>query len=413
MNKIKKIQLLTILTLTLSACGGDDSPSSPIPPVVPPTTVPPTTNPDGNSATSFAMGFIESIDRVRRTVNVNGSDYRVDQIIYGGEPFDFERLEIDMQVKTAPKKMLHQADLHNQEAMVDLKLSPSFTGTIENINRNQKRFTVNGVPFIFKSLSEALTNGDSVMLSSIPKPDGTFEVKSVVRVDINDLLGLMEMEGRITNLDTTRRIFDLNGVKVDYSNASVEGALTLREGMWVEVEGIMQGKTFFAREVDVDSFDIFDNWPGHYDIEGMISWVAQDKSSFELSHRGRFLVTPTTRFKDGTKQMLTIGRHVEVNAYNKGGQGYAQEVEFEDGFDLDDLWEGFEFECEGVARNLNNNTFEINCPIMPKTIYIDARTHFEDIYPSQINNRRIEVEGVILNQKYFAREIEPADFDWD
>ncbi|MFN3179271.1 MAG: DUF5666 domain-containing protein [Thermus sp.] len=58
---------------------------------------------------------------------------------------------------------------------------------------------------------------------------------------------VVEVEGQVTNLDTTARSFTLNNYTVDYTQAQVVG--TPGEGVWAEVKGSLSGTTIQAQKV--------------------------------------------------------------------------------------------------------------------------------------------------------------------
>lgn len=391
----KKNYLLCGLISILVGCGGSDSSTPPPvvnPPVTGPTIAPPTTS----------IGFIESVSPDGGTARINGQEFPVRSVTYSDRDLPKNELEIDMQVEASG----------DTSQGVDLKIKPTFTGVIGNINRVTGSFTVNGISLTFANLAANINDGDWVMVFATLSPDGTYKVISVIKTATQDFFDMAEIEGKVTGLNEQAHTFSIKGVIVSYANAQY--AFTLQEGQWVEVEGVMVGNQFVAQKIELDSYDMFDDYVGNYEIEGIISWVSTDKSAFELNHRGRFNVLSTTYFEGGNKSMLTPGRQVEITAYSQGNKFYARKVEFENDYDFDfDFGDMFEFECSGQATNYTGSSFNMQCgfPATQRTIYIDYQTHFDEISPDQIPFRLIDVEGVIINQRYMAREIEPFDFD--
>ncbi len=401
---IKKITIIGTLAFLLIGCGGDDDGVNV--PVFPPI-INPTPTPDPNTPPPAAtVGLIESIDRQRQEINVNGRNYKVKSVSYSNRDVPFDDLEVDMQVSTSGNGGSNQD--------VDVKVEPTLSGIIHKIDRTNGSFTVNGVPLAFKALSPLIFEGDWVMVSSTISPDGSYQVTSVVKISSNDFMDFAEIEGKVTDLNKQNLTFRIKGVLIDYANAQIF-TLQLAEGQWVDVEGIMMEERFLASKIELDSYDGFDGLFGNFEIEGIISWVAADKSVFELNHRGRFNLLPSTYFQQGNKSMLTVGRHIEINAYSKNNKSYVTVVEFENDFDFDfdDMFPNFEFECTGRASNYTRSSFMMSCgfPATQRTIYIDYQTHFDEMRPDQIPYVYLDVEGVIINKRYIAREIEPLDFD--
>lgn len=355
-------------------------------------------------APSVAMGMIEQVDPINQKIKLNGRWYQIGQVSYANKPLSFEQLQQDMQVKV--KSSL----IKNIENAADLTIEPTFSGEITNIDPTNKSFYVNGIPLNFAKLSSDIKDNDWVMISTQASKDGGYQVTSVVKVISDAFIGFAEIEGRISQLDLNNQSFLIGSTQINYDNSTfIEHGKDLQDGLWVEVDGAMQVKELQARKIEVESYDLFDDFFGDMEVEGIITWVANDQSEFELNHRGRFTVNQQTFFEHGSKRMLTIGRPVEVTLHRLNGQQRLRKVEFENDFgDFVEDWLGFEFECQGIASNFNGTSFTIGCgfPSSPTTIYLDAYTQFDGVFPGHINGQYIDVEGVIINQKRIAREIE-------
>ncbi|NMV27056.1 hypothetical protein HKB23_32280, partial [Vibrio parahaemolyticus] len=87
-------------------------------------------------------------------------------------------------------------------------------------------------------------------------------------------------------------------------------------GQWIEAEGEMQNGIFMAHEVEVEGYDVISN---DSDVEGIVTWVANDYSEFSLNYRGAFFIDNATRFEDGSKANLKQGQEVEVTSVVKNG----------------------------------------------------------------------------------------------
>lgn len=282
----------------------------------------------------------------------------------------------------------------------------------------KKTFTVNGVELQFDDLSDDIEVNDWVMVSSLPTADAGYRVLSVVELDVDNDYPVLdndyELEGRITSIDENAGTFKLGGkVTVAYNNIS-----QLSIGQWVEVEGEMQNGIFMANEVEVEGYDVISN---DSDVEGIVTWVANDYSEFSLNYRGAFFIDNATRFEDGSKANLKQGQEVEVTSVVKNGKRIATVIEFEQpDFDDNNQWQGKEFECEGYVSNYDAEarTFEIeHCEndadqvLSNTTVVIDAQTRFQGIEELNLNGARVEVEGVIINNQNIAREVELHVYD--
>ncbi|MDF4802878.1 DUF5666 domain-containing protein, partial [Vibrio parahaemolyticus] len=225
---------------------------------------------------------------------------------------------------------------------------------------------------------------------------------------------MYEIEGRIASIDANQSTFKL-GANITVSYHSVD---QLKVGQWVEAEGKMEGDIFVASDVEIEGYDNLEN---DSDVEGIVTWVANDYSEFSLNYRGAFFVDNATRFEDGSKMSLKQGQEVDVSSVLRNGKRIATVVEFEaPDFDDNHQWQGKEFECEGYVSNYDANarTFEIErCEndadqrLNNKLVVIDAQTQFQGIEELNLNGARVEVDGVIINNQNVAREIEREGYD--
>ena len=375
---MKKITLATLIGLILTGCGGgggDDS-TAPQPPV--------------EIKPQAVQGTINAVNVPANTIEVNGYSYDVVSVAYGTDTqFSIKDLQENMMVAVST----------SSKAGALVQLEPTMVGKVTYIDRANSTFVINGATLTF-SLDQNIDVNDWVMVSSLPQATETglgYKVLSVVKFEHEGIVGQYEVEGRLSSLDKNYEQFTLGAAThVNYSGARIEDNATLQNGQWVEVKGQMNGDTFDASEVDVETYDVSDN---DNEIEGVVTWVSNDKSQFELNARGHFMVTGSTYFEDGTKANLNMGVMVEVTAIN----GIAREIEFENDFDGDfgDAWH--EFEKKGVLANITATSFTVN----GFNIEIDSQTIIDDNQKLvDLDGFRVEVEGVIIGNRYVAREIE-------
>ncbi|HHF2917663.1 hypothetical protein D8S93_17040 [Vibrio sp. VGrn 2] len=398
---MKKLALISVVGLALSGCGGSgggsNSDSTPTQPVVKP---------------SVAIGSVEAVNAEENTLTVNGYTYHVSGVVYG---------DTSMQLADVEPKMMVQVGTDVRKASDDgflVTLEPTITGRVTAIDYVKKTFTVNGVDLQFDGLSDDIEINDWVMVSSLPTADAGYRVLSVVEIDVDNdyptLESYYELEGRITSIDENAGTFKLGtNITVSYDNIS-----QLSIGQWVEVEGEMQNGVFMANEVEVEGYDVISN---DSDVEGIVTWVANDYSEFSLNYRGAFFIDNATRFEDGSKANLKQGQEVEVTSVMKNGKRIATVIEFEQpDFDDNNQWQGKEFECEGYVSNYDAEarTFDIErCEndadqlLNNTTVVIDAHTRFQGIEELNLNGARVEVDGVIINDQNIAREVELDVYD--
>ncbi|HHF2888832.1 TPA: DUF5666 domain-containing protein [Vibrio diabolicus] len=398
---MKKLALISVVGLALSGCGGSgggsNSDSTPTQSVVKP---------------SVAIGSVEAVNAEENTLTVNGYTYHVSGVVYGDTSMQFADVEPKMmvQVGTGVRKASDDGFL--------VTLEPTITGRVTEIDYVKKTFTVNGVDLQFDGLSDDIEVNDWVMVSSLPTADAGYRVLSVVEIDVDNdyptLGSYYELEGRITSIDENASTFELGtNITVSYDNIS-----QLSIGQWVEVEGEMQNGIFMANEVEVEGYDVISN---DSDVEGIVTWVANDYSEFSLNYRGAFFIDNATRFEDGSKANLKQGQEVEVTSVMKNGKRIATIIEFEQpDFDDNNQWQGKEFECEGYVSNydVEARTFDIErCEndadqlLNNTTVVIDVQTRFQGIEELNLNGARVEVDGVIINDQNIAREVELDVYD--
>ncbi|HHF3072550.1 TPA: DUF5666 domain-containing protein [Vibrio diabolicus] len=398
---MKKLALISVVGLALSGCGGSgggsNSDSTSTQPVVKP---------------SVAIGSVEAVNAEENTLTVNGYTYHVSGVVYG---------DTSMQLADVEPKMMVQVGTDVRKASDDgflVTLEPTITGRVTAIDYVKKAFTVNGVDLQFDGLSDDIEVNDWVMVSSLPTADAGYRVLSVVEIDVDNdyptLGSYYELEGRITSIEENAGTFKLgSNITVSYDNIS-----QLSIGQWVEVEGEMQNGVFMANEVEVEGYDVISN---DSDVEGIVTWVANDYSEFSLNYRGAFFIDNATRFEDGSKANLKQGQEVEVTSVMKNGKRIATVIEFEQpDFDDNNQWQGKEFECEGYVSNYDAEarTFNIErCEndadqlLNNTTVVIDVQTRFQGIEELNLNGARVEVDGVIINDQNIAREVELDVYD--
>ncbi|WP_028022161.1 DUF5666 domain-containing protein [Enterovibrio calviensis] len=386
---MKQYAMISLLTLTLTACGGSsegDSNTNTTQPVTP----------------ASVEGKIERI--TGSTLTINGHNYVADDVQYRDVSISSDFLEANM--------MVNANTISRGQTGAHIELEPTFTGRIEKIGEPKGTFTINGIELRFATLSPRIQNGDWVMVSSLPTANAGYKVLSVISFDFDDK-GMVEAEGRISAIDFNNGTFKIGkSLTVLFDEDLANNPKKLRNGSWVEVIGTYNeyNAVLTATELKLKNYnDVY----GDGEIEGIVTWVASDKSTFELNYRGTFETHPSTKYEDGNLSSLRIGAEVEVEYIKKGDKLIAKEIEFEDADQDNDFdWDAFEFETEGMASNVStdDDTFQIDVKGKAKTIHIDVLTQFDDgLTLDSLNGEMLEVEGVIISGEYVAREIERED----
>ena len=376
---MKKLVLVGLLGAVLAGCGGDgDSNDS--------------SSDNNNRRPSAAQGTIERVSG--NVVTVNGHQYDVASVGYSHVDLSTAQLEPGMLValSSSPARAVGK----------HVQLEPTITGLINITDATAGKFTVNGVELTFANLSPDIQNGDWVMVSSLPTATAGYHVLSVVTFEQPELLGMFEVEGTVSNL--TNSTFTLGAaLDVDYAGIAVEGG-ELRNGLWVEVEGEYDSENnkITATEVEIETYDDIDN---DTEIEGLVTWVANDKSAFELNYRGRFNVTHQTRFEDGSKANLMQGTMVEVTT---GTNNIALEVEFDNDDNDTGDWSDNDIELVGMPTGIDetNMSFIIDS----QTVFVNRFTEFDDgLRFDTLGTQAVEVEAYKVNSQLIANEIELQD----
>lgn len=375
---MKKLVLVSLLGAVLAGCGGGGASDD--------------KSENNNHQPNAAQGTIERVSG--NVITVNGHQYDVASVGYGHVDLSAAQLEPGMLI-TLSASPARAAGKHVQ-------LEPTVTGLINITDPATGKFTVNGVELTYANLSPEIQNGDWVMVSSLPTATAGYHVLSVVKFEQPDLLGMFEVEGTVSNL--THSTFILGAaLNVDYAGVVVEGG-ELRNGLWVEVEGEYDSANnkITATEVEIETYDNIDN---DTEIEGLLTWVANDKSAFELNYRGRFNVTSQTRFEDGNKNHLVQGTMVEVTT---GASNIALEVEFDNDDNDTGDWSDNDIELVGTPSSMSDA--DLSFIINSKTVFVNRFTEFDDgLRFETLGTQRVEVEAYKVNGQLIASEIELAD----
>ncbi|MEZ8146288.1 DUF5666 domain-containing protein [Enterovibrio norvegicus] len=380
---MKRYAFLSMVTFALFGCGGSDGGS----------------DSSAQAAPSAIEGTIDSVSTT--TVTVNGYTYQATSASFQGQTFDQDMLTLEPNMMV---KVSNQSRATNSS----VELEPTFIGQIESINRLNTTFSIAGVNLKFPRLSTNIVNGDWVMVSSMPTANVGYKVLSVVRFLQDPLDGEMVAEGRVSALDTNSLSFKIgSSLTISFDPRVVQDKRTLADGMWVEVQGQYDESNgeLIPSRITIKTYNDF---PNDGEIEGIVTWVAKDKSEFELNYRGRIAVRSNTEFDDGNKNNLVAGALVEVEIGKQGNALYAKEIEFEDDFDFDIDWDQFEFEEEGRVTNIDSDTHSFT--INGKAIVTDAYTEYENrIDFDSLNGECVDVEGIVIDSKHIAREISLED----
>lgn len=376
-NIIKKNIVFLSTAILLSACGGgDDAPASIV------------------ETPENIYGTVKSISP--NSITVNGFLLEADAaaVTYANNTLQLSEIKPGMRV---------EIDTNKRGGAENIELAPNVVGEVSAVGAAS--ITVNGAILSTNKASE-FSVGDWAFFNGYLAADGQWIASAVFPIEPFEFA---EIEGVITQLDDSRTQFYIGSTLVNYADANIDHDETLTNGAWVEVEGSFSTNVFNAVDVDIENDAKYEG----VDLEGVISWVNQDKSSIELNGRTRVAITDATKYEDGGRGDLTEGKIVDVDII-KGASGLvATEVEFEGASDNvpSATLPSFELEGEAFAAG-TQGSFQIN----GYHFTVDARTEFDDgLTLDSIINEEIEIEGVEVvvdgNRTFLVKEIERVDIN--
>ena len=173
---------------------------------------------------------------------------------------------------------------------------------------------------------DTIAIGDVLEVSGYP---GDSELIAT-HIELQDDDDEIEIKGIIENLDPNG--FEISGFPISYdTNTEIDDDITeLENGLYVEVEGQLNGAgdTLIAKEIESEDDDDFDDID-EIEIVGAISDYNDGDKTFMLGDQ-----QVNARFAELEPASLTLvdGLIVEVEGYIVDGVLYADEVELEDGY---------------------------------------------------------------------------------
>ncbi len=293
--------MIAVSALSLAACGSSsDSTAAPdqgngTNPIVTPVT------------TKTTLGTVGSVSSTAFTVQDQSFNLSSSTVSYGKQ-------NLASSVLTSGSKVRVTSDSSGQHKV---ELNPDLAGFISAVQGDTVQ--LNGQSLQLSN--HQLVAGDFVLVSLNPLQSG--EVTAVTKLSSAEKPLYIELEGQISELNETTQHFSVLGQQVDYSAAVIEDG-PVASGRWAEVYGQLSNGVLKASEVDFERFPD----TAETEISGVISWVNESKTSFELNQRYSFNVTTATRFEQGSVNELQPGRFVEVTLNQQNNQSVLTEVEF-------------------------------------------------------------------------------------
>lgn len=359
---MRKLCCVTVCVSLLVGCGGGSSESS-----------------EGSSAK--INGMVDSVSYSEQQLGVNGHslDATGATVSYEDQSYRFDSVTAGMRVEVSSLNGVAQV----------ISLEPVVTGQISSLSAGT--VTVNGMTFDYSP--NGLAVGDWVMVFAQIHPDGSWSVSALNQVD--PLLSA-EIEGSLSALDENAGTFMLGTVLVDFSNASIEDGRSLTNGMWLEVFGQFDNGIFAASFIDIRDNQDFNG----LELEGIVTWVSEDKTVFEVAGHLLVNVNSNTLFDDGTINNLIIGAIVELDLVQSGDSLIATRVDFENQLDTPD---NLEFKVEGEV-SYNSGDLSVN----GISYVMNTNTRFEDgltMTSESLNGQWLELTGKHINNQFVLKRI--------
>lgn len=205
----------------------------------------------------------------------------------------------------------------NSSGQHKVELNPDLAGFVSAVQGDAVQ--INGQNLQLSKHS--LVAGDFVLISLNPLKSN--EATAFTKLSSAETPLYIELEGQISELNEATQRFSVLGQQVDYSAAMIEDG-PVASGRWAEVYGQLSNGVLKASEVDFEQFPD----SAESEISGVISWVNDSRTSFELNQRYNFNISTATRFEQGSVQDLQPGRFVEVTLNQQNNQSVLTEVEF-------------------------------------------------------------------------------------
>ncbi|MCB1757788.1 MAG: hypothetical protein KDJ38_19875, partial [Gammaproteobacteria bacterium] len=148
---------------------------------------------------------------------------------------------------------------------------------------------------------------------------------------------------------------------------------------------------------------------GETELEGVITWVNDARSVFEISHLYTVEVNSATRFEDGSADNLAVGQWVEVSLNGERLLEVDFEIDSSAGVSIPVATGSRPFELEGAA-SYADGLLQIN----DFSFVVDSQTRLDDgLSLAELNGAQLDIEGLASGESYRIKEIERRDNDAD
>lgn len=278
------------------------------------------------------------------TITILGVNVTVDRVATTFENTTFDALAVGdfVEISGFPEGLTDLRATHlekRQEMYVEGETEVEIEGTISALTDTTFQLRTYTVDYTGADLSEVV---DRTLLEGMyVEVKGTISGDQIVATEIEEERSFSDsleadddfsLQGTVTNYEDDTN-FEIAGVPIDASNAVKKpAALTIADGVLLEVEGTWDGDILIATEIEARE--------GELKLEASVDSVDLEQSIVTLRFATgtvQVLVDSRTRFDDDVSDLrnfglddLSAGDFVEVEVYLNGEQLLATELDRDD-----------------------------------------------------------------------------------
>jgi len=210
--------------------------------------------------------------------------------------------------------------------------------------------------------------GNVVEVSGFVNFDGSIQATFIERKALAPAPGdIFEIKGTVANLNPVLSTFEINGLTIDFSGATVRDGI-LANGALVEVKGDnLVGNTLFATDVEIKPAGLGLDDADKAEVEGFVSNLNTVAKTFEVN--GQQVNYSAANFVGGIETELANGTKVEAEGPIRNGILEAVKIEFKESV-------RFEANAETVDAGAGTLTLE---DLPGITVQVDGLTEFDGV----------------------------------
>ncbi|PKG83744.1 hypothetical protein CXF85_09555 [Colwellia sp. 75C3] len=362
-----------------------------------------------------AIGTVDAIDLANNSLSILGQTYLITQ----ATQFDdtrFSELRTDMIVELSAFKNEYGNFVVSYLAIKDAQTEQQLTGTISDINKVNKTFTIGELVVSYEDadITGMLTSGSLVEVKSKFPPINNKLVADKINA-LGLLLyidGLLEVTGIVEDFDKAGNTII---IKVDGRKYVLSDATDFSQGDKDDLK-IGSQVSLVATVVESESITDTPNYPvnnirlelaNEISLEGIVELISDD--SFTLFGQ-EFTVDNYTQYEDDSEQDLrnfnftniAIGDKLAIDAYEDNGVLISRKVDREEtgGNDQES------HEIEGVVDNIDLPSFSVKGII----VLTNEETDFEDAQGNDVDQDTFFLK--LKEQDEVEVELTKIDNDW-